>query len=75
MTDNIKFSIFWKKTTYFLGLFSSANTSLDELMMSLINGYEVFEQAKNIEVRSEVCIILILVLLTPTWSSLVTKSK
>merc|ERR1712013_472617 len=30
-----------------------ANTSLDELMMSLINGYEVFEQAKNIEVRSE----------------------
>lgn len=31
-----------------------ANTSLDELMMGLINGYEVFEQAKLVEVKSEV---------------------
>lgn len=30
-----------------------ANTSLDELMMGLINGYEVFEQAKLVEVKSE----------------------
>lgn len=30
-----------------------ANTSLDELMMALINGYEVFEQTKNIEFKAE----------------------
>jgi len=30
-----------------------ANASLDEVMMSLINGYEVFEQAKLVEIKSE----------------------
>jgi len=31
-----------------------ANASLDEVMMRLIQGYEVFEQTKIVEVKSEV---------------------
>ena len=42
-------------------IFFQANASLDEVMMSLIQGYEVFEQAKLVEVKTEVSVHLVLV--------------
>ena len=38
--------------------FFLANASVDEVMMSLIQGYEVFEQTKLVEIKAEVWKIL-----------------